>query len=537
MKTQKILLLIMFITGLLSACYEDESSLNYKLVNPIVIDLGDAEWNASQYTVFAYDTLEIKVIAYKIGVNDADLSFRWTVSGNLIVPTLLDTTMTLKKEITLQPQSNAYNLLFEVIDNTTGITQEQTFTLKVQSPFGNGLLVSDTKDGITSDVSLIMARNFNYAVQKGKDTVMHDLFSMVNKRKINGVGTALLSNAYSTKRFLTIGTANSVDRVDPFDYTYIDGNEEMFVIPPKNFNIASLAYDENSGIELISIGGKFYTHNFQGSTKKYGYYVLTSNTSDYELGKFCRPSWEYGLGFDELNGRILQYNGSKLTIYPKDQFPDAAFDLNKLQNFTCLEIFTGLNNFVFILKEKDPETGKAKAGGKIYAYFTQREAWYAPTKANNGKPIKIIDLSDCENIQNAIQFAAPDNKNVIYYATPNKVYVINLNKNPIEVTPQYNANLDMLADNEIITTMSVWKHYAAAGYIEYIDPVTGQAKQMAAANGMVIICTYNPATREGFVRTVAIKISGTGALEQDTKVHGKFKGFGKITAMTPQKSL
>ena len=59
----------------LASCFEDDSSLNYKLMNPIVIDLGD---EPTTYKVFAFDTLEIKPITYKEGVPDADLSFKWT---------------------------------------------------------------------------------------------------------------------------------------------------------------------------------------------------------------------------------------------------------------------------------------------------------------------------------------------------------------------------------------------------------------------------------------------------------------------------
>ncbi|MFR7825280.1 MAG: hypothetical protein ACLU30_20330 [Odoribacter splanchnicus] len=77
MKTQKIIFFLLLLTGLLYSCYEDKSSLNYTLINPINIELGD---ESTDYSVFAYDTLEIKPIVYKEGVDDADLSYRWTIS-------------------------------------------------------------------------------------------------------------------------------------------------------------------------------------------------------------------------------------------------------------------------------------------------------------------------------------------------------------------------------------------------------------------------------------------------------------------------
>ena len=98
----------------------------------------------------------------------------------------------------------------------------------------------DTKDEMTSDVSLIMAYNFTDSYHKEQDTVMRNLFSSVNGRKINGVATAVRSTTYQVNRSLTIGTDHTLDRVDPFNYSYIDGNGDMFVIDPGQYNVTTI---------------------------------------------------------------------------------------------------------------------------------------------------------------------------------------------------------------------------------------------------------------------------------------------------------
>ena len=265
---------------MLNSCYEDESSLNYKLINPIVIDMGGAP---TSYSVFAYKELEIKPIIYKEGVDDADLSYKWTLSGNTIMPQVLDSTMTLKAVIKANPEKNPYNLLLQVEDKTTGIVQEATFQVTVLSPFGSGLVVCDTRDEKTSDVSLIMAYNFTSNYKKENDTIMYNLFSLVNERKINGVATSVRSTIYGTNRSLTIGTDHTIDRVDPFDYTYIDGNGSMFIIDPKTYNVGTIGYEPNSGVELLSINGKIYPRGMQQNNKVYSYHLLTSDMSDYYI--------------------------------------------------------------------------------------------------------------------------------------------------------------------------------------------------------------------------------------------------------------
>ena len=139
MKHVKLIYWVIVFAGLFFSCYEDHSSLTYKLINPINIELGD---ESTEYTIFAYDTLEIKPIVYREGVEDTDLSFRWTISGSAVPPTVLDTNMTFKAQIALTPSATAYDLLLEVYDKTTGSEVEQAFKVNVESPFGAGLIIS-----------------------------------------------------------------------------------------------------------------------------------------------------------------------------------------------------------------------------------------------------------------------------------------------------------------------------------------------------------------------------------------------------------
>lgn len=517
------------VTLLLTSCYKDNSSLNYRLVNPIVIDMGGAP---TSYYVFALDTLEIKPIVYKEGVNDANLSYKWTLMGNLIKPTVLDSTMTLKKCIDVRPEGNSYRLVYEVKDNTTGIIQEEVFSLIVKSQFGSGIVVCDTRDNQTSDVSLIMAYNFTASNSKEKDTVMRNLFSRINKRKIAGVATSIKSTIYGVNRSLTIGSDRTIDRVDPFDYSYIDGNGSMFIIDPKNYNVETIGYEPNSGYELLSINGKIYPRGMQQNNKVYSYFLLTSDLSDYYMGIFYRPDWDNGLGFDEKNGRMLEFNlASRLNIYDSRKLAaNAPFDQNKLQQFTCRAMFSGDNNKMHtILQEKDPVTGEGV--GNVYSYVTKRAPWYAGNAKENGMPLFIINFSNLPEINNARFFNGTENQDVIYYATNKKIYsVITASPSNPAATLEYEV-----PSGEEITSMLAWKTYQ--GLSDYTNPNPSAEKKtltVSSYNRMLVLTTYNQATKEGKVITIAIATLGTGALEKNPANHGLFKGFGKITAINVQ---
>jgi len=520
----------MLLGGLLSGCYEDESSLNYKLINPIVIDMGGGE---TSYSVFAYNELEVKPIVYKEGVEDTNLSYKWTLSGNAIVPEVLGTDMTLKTVITAKPESNPYNLLFQVTDETTGIVQEASYKVTVLSPFGSGLVVCDTRDEQTSDVSLIMAYNFTNNYKKENDTIMYNLFSLVNDRKINGVATSIRSTIYGINRSLTIGTDHTIDRVDPFDYSYIDGDGSMFIIDPGVYNVGTIGWEPNSGYELLSITGKIYPRGMQQNNKVYSYYLLTTDMSDYYIRKFCRPEWDNGLGFDEQNGRLLEFDmADELKVFNSGKLTAAEpFDWNKLQGLTCRAMFTGDNNQLHtILQERNETTGEPVPNGKIASYITKRAQWYAVNAAENGWPLKVCDLTGLPGIETAKFFDGTETQNVIYYASSNAVYSVNLAVAPFIVTKQYEAPA-----GEEITSMMIWKAYQ--GRVDYTNPnpnAENPVSSISPRNRMVVLTTWNEAKKEGTVRTIAIATVGTGTLEPDIKKHGAFGGFGRITAINIQ---
>lgn len=528
MKIQQIIFLIIFVGGLLTSCYEDESSLNYKLINPINIDLGSDD--ATEFSIFAYDTLVIKPMVYREGTSDANLSFKWTISGFTLAPVVLDSTMTLKKIIELQPQALPYDLLFQVTDHTTGIIQEQSYKVTVQTPFGSGLVVSETRDDITSDISLIRSYYFSGGFKKGQDTTMRNLFSLVNKRKIGGVGKAILSSSYGVYgRFLTIGTDRSIDRVDPFDYSYIDGNGNSFMIDPKNYDVSSLGFSSSAGaMEALVIGGKVYTHALQSTViHTYSYYLLTNDMSDYRISLLTLPIWAYGLCFDELNGRFLEISGTKRlrVIDSKKLDSDAPFDPNKLQNFTCRAMFSGKNDIGHnILQEKDPLTGKPKADGNVYCYDTKQAQYYDDPTFKNGMPSKVMDLSNFEGVKGARFFTGTNNRDYIYYATSNKIYTIDLTMN--KATEDYTVE----NPNEEITSMAVW---LGSGLMSYTNN-KGDIATTGSNNNMLVVTTYNSITKEGFVRTLPIAIF-SGRIEQNKELHDVYGGFGKITATSTQK--
>ena len=64
------LLLLVFCTS----CFEDESNLDIRALNPIVIENID---ESARYSLYMGDTLKIEPLVYCEGIPDAELSFEW----------------------------------------------------------------------------------------------------------------------------------------------------------------------------------------------------------------------------------------------------------------------------------------------------------------------------------------------------------------------------------------------------------------------------------------------------------------------------
>lgn len=523
---KNIILLIIVLLGV-SSCYKDNSAVNYKMINPLRIELGNLD---KKYYAFALDTLQISPIVYKEGVKDEDLEFYWEISGNLIVPTEIGNKMSLKTELNFPPEGNSYKILYRVTDKETGLYIEEVFEVTIQSPFGTGLLVCDSHDGVQSDISLIMGRNFDAVRKKGQDTIMYNLFSRVNERKVNGIITATNSNVYGVVRSLAIATMNSIERVDPFDFTYMDGNAQIFYLDPGVYKVSGITYLSNQGVELLINDGKIHPRSFQGGNKLFSYYLLTADLSDYNVSKMVCGAYLKPLGFDELGGRVVttnSWNDAIVTMESQDN-SSVAFKPSKLKGFKCLQFFTGMGNtslrdYHMILEDKISK--------RRYSYVINATNGYdSPTKHGLAKEIIDLDPAKCPGIEEAVAFCATENQAVIYYATKNTIYAVGYPTwVSINVTEEYSV-----PEGEEITGMLSWTDYSAGGSIEYANPDPNAAPdkkilETGSQNRMIIITSYNPTTKEGFIRTVAVTNVGSGRLEKNRELHNEFKGFGKIS--------
>lgn len=525
----KKLIIFILAIGFLSSCYDDKSSSNYSIINSIIIDNTAAETINYAYQ---YDTLRITPVVYKEGVSDDDIEYTWVVSGNYIVPDTVGRTMTLKYYVDLLAYSTAYTLKLRATDKSTSIFVEYEYTLYVQSPFGTGLIVADTRDdGVSSDISLIMSENFSSS--QYIDTVFYDVFSTVNKKSIDGKISYVLSSKYgATANALMIGSSNSLEVIDAYDFTNKYSNELAFVVAPETISILGGIYNASSGINVINNNGKLHQLYFQSGTEKFSAEYYVSDADDYYITAINKSYWNWGMLFDEVGGRMLILNGTSRALSVASEYDGQRYSLNDFGDYECLNILLATSNNMVYFIMKHRETGVI-SNFTCYVPMT-----YPTTNIALILPQEKMDYTTdvCPDVDKAVAFTALEMGSSVFYATSDKIYSVKgTEADGVTSSVQYEAN-----PGEVITNILGYSSYGMYGYTYYTNPdpsasADSRIVKLSAASRLMIVVTQNESTGEGFIRTMAIDNFILGTLEQDKTLHKEFGGFGKITSIALHK--
>lgn len=520
----KIIVLISFCCFFVIGCYEDKSATDFEIVNPINIDFWDNY--AESQKVFQMDTLEIIPIIYKCGVDDSDLEYEWRIQGNDYPVTVLSDKLIFKQQITVAPNSNPYDLILTVTDKATSLKEFAKIRLTVESKFGEGLLVADTHDEITSDISLVMSPNFTRDLQEKNKRTHYNIYSLMNNgQKVSGVIHDIQSDIKSDSRVLTFMTETDIHRVDPYGFAAWQMNNDLFYVPLDDIKPGQLAKDDYGGDEYMTVNGKMHYRNSSWGNLYYSYYLFTPDNSDYQISYIAKLGRDYyapkPFAYDELKNRLLQmnsYNDGFMQF--RDQEPGVLFDVNNLGAYDAVYMDEGENaNLNMVLKAED--------GSGYFIFAMQTEV------ADNGSnlPVGLYNLSQCTDIMNVVAFASSPISEDFYYATENHVYALTLK--PDQPNPISSVRYTTM-DGDKITGMMIWK----GEYQKMNVPDNSQPSGMSAEsnhNRMLVLTTYNDSTKEGKVITIPIIRLGDGTLETNPAFHNVYDGFGRITKVAYNK--
>lgn len=289
---------------LAAACSEDKGNYNYLPVNTIVEDSIEGT-----YTVVQFDTLTIKPYLRFSREESEDLSFEWSIEGQVI-----STDPVCHARIMMEPNDEKdvnnrwYDALLCITDNTTGLNYYKSFRVTVNTAYSVALyMLSEGTDG--------QARLSFQRRDIPDAPIVHDVFEAANPRlgKLGKKPRQVYTGSIMSKTFVVICE---------------EGDKKMAVL-----NRTNLKLDKNYNEEVV-MGG------YSGTFTPYEIKVLMGGMVVAKEGL---------LGYNYMNSAALyrpivgDYDFAHWVDcnYTMDAYLWISYD-NKSEQFMRLEVSQGV---------------------------------------------------------------------------------------------------------------------------------------------------------------------------------------------------
>lgn len=502
-----ITLVIVVFSLMLLSCYDDNSTSAIHDLPEVSIDTT----GINELSVLQFDRLTVEPKIQISGVTESDLTYKWELNFEprdtlfAVVGTEMDLDILVERAPS-QPD-RPYNLVLTVNDTTTGLDYIMNWPLHVRNNLGEGLIVADTRDGTSTDLSLIMSPDIT--TDYDENTVVHQVYSAVNGGTLNGlIKDMQYVLMFGVPTILGIHD-DGIYRINREDLTYENMNEGLFFAHDGNFESQTLG-KINQG--TIYVEGGELTGTFLGGSRLFGAPFDAPYTVPDHVAMNAIPLVPVAINFyDEVNGHfamlptIQQFGDNQMQAHPSST--DGPFNPGNLQNMENLAAGVSSNNdFRHILRDKD--TGEVA----LYLFDGGGSDW---PNTIPPAPTALYDMADAPDIDNAIHFAISDNQRVLYYATESKVYAMLYGGSEAIYEERYEAPV-----GEEITLLQI---YQQANY-------PGGSDFHFANNRTMIVSTYDGSN--GNVHLIPITNLGVGNF--DILNTSTFEGFGRVISITAQ---
>lgn len=497
------------------SCRKDLSTYNDNKIDGVKFDTT----GQSTLNIFQFDTLQLKPKLDLSKLNEGDLSFEWKINiepGTLEYMTV-GTSRDLSFPIELKPNpaNRPYQLLYTVTDKNTGLQYIMAWPLTVRNSIGEGLVIAETADNSTTDISHIMSPLVT--PDYDKTSVKHNIFSTINGHTIPGVLAQLRYTKLKGAGGVMMGmSSNTIVAVKTADYTLAAADDDLFYtdVPNRQHQmiggvIQSDVYVGNGKLTAVWLeinsrfgvpfDSKFVVPDIVALNGNNDYPATVVNFYEEEKGLFVyQPSVS---SFGDRN------------MYGVESSTSAGFDPSDLPGKKNLAASVNLDgDFLHVLKDK--------SSNNVGLYIIEGGKYDDDYNFIAPKAKAYYDLTSAPEIQNAKRFVFMDDQKILYYATDTKIYAVIYSTSAPIFSERYTAN-----GSEEITTLQVYRQADYPKRIDGWDP-----PYISTNNKQLIMSTYDGS--EGKVYILPIINFGVGNIDKaNSKVFG---GFKKITAIATQ---
>jgi hypothetical protein len=541
-------IVLILVTVFISSCYDDKSTLATNSIEDVKIDttgIGSAIYVGYQEDISLSPTIS------REGNNTTNgLKYEWALTElpqtDNTEYEVLSTDKSFNHKISRPISSTPYTLKLIVTDSINGNLQYiNTWKVYVQSSFTGGLLISDTKDGATSDFTYI--KNKTLTLNYNKDeTVYHDILENANGKPYEGLMTSLCYEVYGYTQYSHFNQVWAITndgycaRFNCEDLSE-NGNsdsESLITYKPSGFKFnkffrgsqAFFAYTSNGLYSFNNVAYNtfgWYDAGAKGYTIDNNVVATHSSSSAY---------YNHSVWLDKVQGSFVAYNaGGSGNGYCSTYEANNIFDPNDMASKSAVAGSINEEGSLATFLLKDDNSGD-------YAIYTLSEYVEAqgywdenyvnwtetsPEQPAAAKNKFIIPAAGKTLLDNAVSVFFSPKELVMYVATADGVYAITYGSGStatVSTTAKFTP-----ASGEKITTA---KLYQQGEYTNDISTITGDTPVYASLpwNNKAVVLATQKGEYDGKLYVIPITQTGIGTIDASKAL--TYTGFGKILDVT-----
>lgn len=539
----------------LSSCYDDNSTFATN-------DIGCITFTQNQSDVFIGSLEELKLspdIQMSDATNTDALEYQWELTEVPITssPTYdfefetigTDTELTY---IVDRPISNVpYTLKLTVTDTSHGNLQYiRIWKIYVHSSFLDGILISDSQDGLTSDFTLINNKFFTLNYIK-EEQIFRQILTSINGSPHKGMMQSLNYEVYSygytaqTNQIWAIESNGTLSRFNCLDYTQNGQftDQSLIINKPNDMQVLS-AFMSYTFFYINTTSGLYtlFPSNVNRFSNPHGTFnqlradnnvIAYSPNTGYVSNTLSNAQYQNLTFYDKTKGAFVTCDGSGQFMLLTEFEASSNFNPNELPNQTAKTaiVFEDMSQIVFLMKDDTSGTYSIYTFNRIIrdGEFDDNGIWipgpsYQPASA---KSKFVIPTEGGELLDKAVSVFFSNKNQLLYVATPDGIYTINYGSSSaatVNKEAKYTPNA-----GETITKVKMYQqglYNIDCKLIVGTEPTVAQTEW----NNKALIITTQSSEYEGKIYIIPITQVATGTLDPSkAKV---YDGFGKILDVT-----
>lgn len=522
---------LLLVAVLFSGCYTDKSGLDINKIDEIVIETPGM--SSILRVEYLEDVTFEPTVKMGTGVNPSNVSYKWEInqtpgSTDLIV---LGTDRVLNATIKNTILSAAYTLIFTAIDDKSGVEYQKSWPVYVSSAFREGIVVADTKNGTTSDLSLVMDNEITTSYDKG-ETIKRNIWETstgsAHPELIKSIGYTLHKpSSILTKNVITTIFANKdIKMYDSENYSVYKTAEQLFPAKNASFDPQAFYTINNATWILVANNVAYLFANNQGITS----FLLPASGVNYVdnaimVADNSSGSGPYALWYNNSTGKFYNISMTFTTPASGGEYTNqGVFNPTNVPDRRMVAGDISVDGVTPTMLLKDQVTGNYELYAISFGYYDAN--WNLTPSAPKLKVELPVALTPILNSAVSVFFNMFDP--IMYVATSTKIYAVNFGGGIVSYSEKYTA-----PSGEQITKAKLFVQGRYRLNRKDFNETNGPVYEAPLAlNTKAVVISTSKGEYEGQIYVIPHGTPGTGNLNGAQAK--KYSGFGKVLDFTFQ---